>query len=74
MRLANKVAIITGAGSGIGEVTAKFFADEGADVVLVGRNLDKLNRVASEIKTGGKNAIAVSADISNESQVQAVVE
>ena len=74
MRLANKVAIITGAGSGIGEVTAKFFADEGADVVLVGRNLDKLNRVTSEIKTGGKNAVAVSADISNESQVQAVVE
>ncbi len=74
MRLASKVAIITGAGSGIGEVTAKFFAREGANVILVGRNLDKLNRVASEIKASGKNAVAARADISNEGEVQAVAE
>ncbi|MFY3740947.1 MAG: 3-oxoacyl-[acyl-carrier protein] reductase [Candidatus Nitrosomirales archaeon] len=74
MRLASKIAIITGAGSGIGEVTAKFFAREGANVILVGRNLDKLNRVASEIKASGKNAVAVRADISNEGEVQAVAE
>jgi 3-oxoacyl-[acyl-carrier protein] reductase len=74
VRLASKVAIITGAGSGIGEVTAKFFAREGANVILVGRNLDKLNRVASEIKASGKNAVAVRADISNEGEVQAVAE
>lgn len=74
MRLAGKVAIITGAGSGIGEVTAKFFAKEGADVILVGRNLDKLNRVASEIKSSGKNAVAVRGDISNEGEVQALAE
>ena len=74
MRLASKVAIITGAGSGIGEVAAKFFAKEGASVILVGRNLDKLNRVASEIKSSGKNAVAVRADISNEGEVQAVAE
>ncbi len=74
MRLASKVAIITGAGSGIGEVTAKFFAKEGASVILVGRNLDKLNRVASEIKSSGKNAVAVRGDISNEGEVQAVAE
>lgn len=74
MRLANKVGIITGAGSGIGEVTAKLFANEGATVVLVGRNLDKLNRVVSEIKKNGKNAVAIRADISNESEVQTVAE
>ncbi len=74
MRLASKVAIITGGGSGIGEVTAKFFTKEGADVILVGRNLDKLNRVASEIKASGKNAVAIRADISSESEVQAVAE
>ncbi|MGH9934232.1 MAG: SDR family NAD(P)-dependent oxidoreductase, partial [Nitrososphaerales archaeon] len=68
MRLAGKVAIITGAGSGIGEVTAKFFAREGSSVILVGRNLDKLNRVASEIKSSGKNAVAVRGDISNEGE------
>ena len=74
MRLANKVAIITGAGSGIGEVTAKLFADEGATVVLVGRNLDKLNRVASEIKKAGKDAVGIRADITNESEVQTIAE
>ena len=74
MRLANKVAIITGAGSGIGEVTAKLFANEGASIVLVGRNLDKLNRVASEIKKNGKDAVAIRVDIRNESEVQTVVE
>jgi len=74
VRLASKVAIITGGGSGIGEVTAKFFTKEGADVILVGRNLDKLNRVASEIKASGKNAVAIRADISSESEVQAVAE
>jgi len=74
VRLASKVAIITGAGSGIGEVTAKFFAREGASVILVGRNIDKLNKVASEIKSSGKNAIAVRGDISSEGEVQAVVE
>lgn len=74
MRLAKKVAIITGAGSGIGEVTAKLFANEGATVVLVGRNSDKLNRVASEIKKVGKNAVAIRADIRNESEVQTVAE
>jgi 3-oxoacyl-[acyl-carrier protein] reductase len=73
VRLANKVAIITGAGSGIGEVTAKLFANEGATVVLVGRNLDKLNRVASGIKKNG-NAIAIRADITNEGEVQTVAE
>jgi 3-oxoacyl-[acyl-carrier protein] reductase len=74
MRLADKVAIITGAGSGIGEVTAKLFAKEGASVVLVGRKIDKLNRVASEIKKDGRNALAMSADITNEGEVQTVVE
>ncbi len=74
MRLANKVAIITGAGSGIGEFTAKLFANEGATLVLVGRNLDKLNRVVSEMKKTGKNTVAIRADITNESEVQTVAE
>lgn len=74
MRLADKTAIITGAGSGIGEVTAKLFAKEGAAVVLLGRNADKLNRVASEIKKAGKTALSIRADITKESEVQAAVE
>ncbi|MFQ5920789.1 MAG: SDR family NAD(P)-dependent oxidoreductase [Nitrososphaerales archaeon] len=74
MRLAKKVAIITGAGSGIGEVTAKLFAKEGASVALVGRNLNKLNRVASEIRKTRKKALPLSADITNEGEVQTAVE
>lgn len=74
MRLSDKVAIITGAGSGIGEVTARLFAKEGASVVLVGRKIDKLNRVASEIEKTGSNAVAMSADITNEGEVQTVAE
>lgn len=74
MRLAGKTAIITGAGSGIGEVTAKLFAKEGAAVVLLGRNADKLNRVASEIKKAGKTALSIRADITKENEVQAAVE
>jgi 3-oxoacyl-[acyl-carrier protein] reductase len=74
VRLANKVAIITGAGSGIGEVTAKLFANEGASVVLVGRNVDKLNRVVSEMKKNGKDAVAIRGDITDEGEVQTVSE
>lgn len=74
MRLAKKVAIITGAGSGIGEVTAKLFSREGASVVLLGRNLDKLKRVASEIRKAHRKALPISADITNEGEVQTAVE
>ncbi len=73
MRLAKKVAIITGAGSGIGAVTAKLFAKEGASIVLLGRNLDKLKRVASEIRKAHGKALPVSADITVEGEVETAV-
>lgn len=49
MRFGNKVAVITGAGSGIGAAVAKRLAKEGAKVVLVGRTKQKLDRVSNEI-------------------------
>lgn len=49
MRLQNKIAIVTGANSGIGEATVKLFAKEGASIVMVARRLDQLERVATEI-------------------------
>ena len=66
-RLEGRVAVITGAGSGIGYATAKRFADEGAKVVVVDMNPETGNAVAKEV--GG---IFVAADVTNEEQVQAM--
>ena len=51
-KLTDKVAMITGASSGIGEATAKRLAEEGAKVVLAGRSDEKLQRVAEHLNEG----------------------
>jgi NADP-dependent 3-hydroxy acid dehydrogenase YdfG len=63
MRLENKVAIITGAGQGIGAATARRFAQEGASVVLAARRLNLLQEVVEEIEAAGGTAMALSVDI-----------
>ena len=70
MRLANKVAIITGGGSGIGKAIAQAFVHEGAKVAIAGRDSKKLALAAEEI---GPNCFAIPADISNASDVQKLV-
>ena len=72
-RLDNKVAIITGGGSGIGAATAKRFAEEGAKVVICGRRLEPLQGVVEEIKTAGDEAAAFSTDVSDEVAVKQLV-
>lgn len=62
MRLRNKVAIITGGGSGIGKAIAQAFVREGAKVVIAGRDGEKLEHAAAEI---GGDCLAVSADVSD---------
>jgi NAD(P)-dependent dehydrogenase (short-subunit alcohol dehydrogenase family) len=62
VRLEGKVAVITGANSGIGLAAAKLFASEGAFVFLVGRRQKELDEAVKEI---GENALAVKADVSN---------
>ncbi|MDP2662210.1 MAG: SDR family NAD(P)-dependent oxidoreductase [Dehalococcoidia bacterium] len=72
MRLENKVALITGSTSGIGEATANAFAREGARVIIVGRNQEAAACVASAVKAAGSEAFFIKADVSDSSQVQAM--
>lgn len=73
MQLQGKVALITGAGSGLGEATAKLLAAEGAKVAALGRTPDELNKVVQEIQKNGGQAISVLADISKPDQMQKAV-
>ena len=63
MKLKDKVAIVTGAGTGIGRAAAKMLAAEGAKVVVVGRRIEPLNSVVDEIKADSGEATAHSADL-----------
>jgi NAD(P)-dependent dehydrogenase (short-subunit alcohol dehydrogenase family) len=67
-RLTNKVAVVTGGNSGIGLATAKAFVDEGAKVVIFGRDRATLDRAA---ETLGENAIAVQGDVTKDADVEA---
>ena len=64
-RLKGKVAVITGANSGVGEATALAFAKEGATVVISARRIEPLNAVADKIKAEGGTVLAVPTDISD---------
>jgi NAD(P)-dependent dehydrogenase (short-subunit alcohol dehydrogenase family) len=72
--LANRTALITGAGKGIGRAVALAYAREGAAIVLVARTASDLENVAQEIRGAGGRALAVPADVSNEAQLANVVE
>jgi NAD(P)-dependent dehydrogenase (short-subunit alcohol dehydrogenase family) len=75
MLLNGKVCILTGGGSGIGEVTAKRFADEGATVIIIDIDDREARRVAREIteKHGTESAHALIADVSSEAKVRELV-
>jgi len=73
MRLAGKVALITGAGSGIGRETALLFAREGAKVVCAARSADLVRETATLVERAGGSALAVVADLSREDDVRALV-
>mgnify|MGYP003400821773 CR=1 FL=1 len=68
MRLKNKVAIITGAASGMGEAMAYTFAKEGAKVVATDVQTDKLETIVANIKKEGGEIIGLKQDVSNRSQ------
>lgn len=73
-KLEGKVAIITGAGQGVGRGIALALAKEGASVIVVGRTLDKCIRTADEVKATGGNALPLACDVSKREQVCAVVD
>jgi NAD(P)-dependent dehydrogenase (short-subunit alcohol dehydrogenase family) len=74
MRLENKVAIVTGAGKGIGWGIAKVFSQEGAKVVIVDWDEKAGEKSAEEIRQSGGDALFVNCDVSNEEQVKAMVQ
>jgi NAD(P)-dependent dehydrogenase (short-subunit alcohol dehydrogenase family) len=73
-QLANKIAIVTGASSGIGRATAKLFAKEGAKVVVAARRSVELNALVKEIEAAGGSAVAYAGDVSQESTAKALVD
>jgi NAD(P)-dependent dehydrogenase (short-subunit alcohol dehydrogenase family) len=73
MRLKDKVAIITGGGTGIGKAISFAFASEGAAVVVAARTLPRLEEVAKDIRAGGGKAKAIETDISDHEQVKRMV-
>ena len=69
-----RVAVVTGAGSGIGLATAQAFAESGAAVVLADSNEQPLRTAAAELTSAGHQALDVGCDVSDEKQVAALVE
>ena len=71
--LANKTAIVTGAGQGIGRAVAKGLAEQGASVVVAELNGENGARVAKDIEASGGAALAIQTDVSKEASVEAMV-
>ena len=73
MRLQGKVALITGAGSGIGRETALLFASEGAKIVVADVNAEAGERTVAQVTGAGGRAVAVRADVSKGADAQAMI-
>ncbi|HZS48951.1 MAG TPA: SDR family oxidoreductase [Blastocatellia bacterium] len=74
MKLKDKVAIITGGGTGIGRAIAELFATEGASVVITGRRPEMINEVQGGITASGGKCLAIPADISNDKDHEKLIE
>ena len=72
--LSGKVAMVTGASSGLGRDAARAYAEYGADLVLCARRQDRLEEVAKEIEAMGRKAVVAPCDVVNEEQVKAAVQ
>ena len=72
--LTGKVAVVTGAGTGIGRATAILLARRGADVAICGRRAEKLEEACARIRETGRRALAVPADVRKPEQTKALME
>lgn len=70
----NKVVVITGASSGLGEATARHLAARGASVVLGARRADQLEKIAADIRAAGGKAEVLATDVTSREQVQALID
>ena len=72
MQLKDRVAVVTGAGQGIGACVARAYAREGARVAVIDLNFEVANKVAAEINAAGGEAMAVACDVADRVQVEAM--
>lgn len=72
--LNGKIAVVTGASSGLGKDAAIAYAKAGADIALLARRMDKLETVAEEIRNLGRKALPVVCDVSNEESVKQAID
>src|SRR5207237_2804339 len=72
--LQNKVALVTGAGGGIGQEIAHAFAHAGGQIVIADRDAAKANTVAEDLTRMGRTAIGITVDVTSESQVETGIE
>jgi 2-keto-3-deoxy-L-fuconate dehydrogenase len=73
MKLAGKVAIITGAGAGIGKASCELFAGEGARLVLIDRDATAIAALADQLRQNGASCLPIAADVSKQSDVESAV-
>ncbi len=73
MRLAGKMALVSGAGGGIGRETALLFAREGARVAAADRDFGGAEETAKRVRESGGTAVAIGTDVSEEAAVEAMV-
>src|SRR5262245_50172740 len=73
-RLTDKVAIVTGAGRGIGASIATTFAEAGADVLIASRTQEQLDEVAKQVTDHGRRAVVVATDLNEIENLEALVD
>ena len=73
-KLTDQVAIVTGAGRGIGAATARTYAEAGAHVVLASRTKEQLDAVAQDVESMGRRAVVIPTDVNDNGAVEAIVD